>query len=786
MRPKPWLIAHIVAWNLLLLGAPEASNAQQRDPVVAAADSVGRPAEPADTYADPGVRTLIERARAERRARARGLSSFETTFRERLYAGLGGRLVRRERAMFHQERAARVYWDAEDAHIVHWLGVRQGVPIAGIGTEIDEAIRSDELFDFDIEILDPEDDHVTIGSDWALHPLADTAVAHYRFRSGDTLRIRFPGSDRTVTLIEAIVEPREARFDRIVGSLWFDQAEGVLTRAAYRPAIEYDFDREEPDDADDVPGFVKPLRATVDFITIDYGLQELRWWLPNRMAFDATATAGGLASMPVRLEWTFEDYVVDQPPSIDPENLPDGWTTWVDNKQEVVVVDGDTLYVDVDRIRVIDGDSVVIVRGDTLAIAEVRDRQRTRDDPLTAVLDSIPDERRAMIIVVPPISEVLSSPEIPEPLFSGSVDAFTDAELDRLRDRLGSIDVPGADLLGPRFDFGLWPGLVRFNRVEGIAPSVRLAFPTGVTSEFAVTPRIGIPEWEPGLELEWRKQTANNSFGVTAYRRLIDLGDWGRPLSFGNSFNSLVTGYDDGLYFRETGLEIAASHQGDRLRWEGSVFAERHQDAPEQTNASLPNLIGSRVFPANVRAERGEIVGLAGRLRAFSGVDPSDPALSATVWGEAATGDFDYGRLAVSSALIVPIGQWSAAVEGATGTTFGSAPNQRLFHLGGPYTLRAFEPGAAGGESFWFGRVELGRGFRVAPDSYGAGGSTFRITAFGDAAWAGPRAAFGTEGWQASVGAGFSIMDGFFRIDIAKAVEGGNSWRLHIYTDGLM
>jgi len=786
MRAKPCFVAHVVVWTALFPFAPKTLDAIQDVGSGAAADTLEVPIPPADTYAEPGVRALIERARAMHRSRAEGLSSFETTFRERIYAGLGGRVVRRERAVFHQERVARVYWDADEAHIVRWLGVRQGVPIAGVGTEIDDEVRSDELFDFNVDVLGLENnDQVTIGSGWALHPLADTAVAHYRFRSGDTLRIRFPGADRTVTLIEAIVEPREARFDRIVGSLWFDADEGVLTRAAYRPAIEFDLEREEPEDAEEVPGFIKPIRATVDFITIDYGLQELRWWLPNRMAFDATATAGGLATMPVRMEWTFEDYRIDQPPTIDPQRLPEGWTTWVETSHEVVV-GGDTLHVDADAIRVVRGDSVVVVEGDTLAIQEVLGAGRTRDDPLTAELDSIPDDRRPIIMVVPPIDSLLSYPDLPEPLFSGSVDAFSGAELDRLKDRLGSIRVPAVDLFGPRLDLGLWPGLVRYNRVEGLAPSARFVVPTGASSELVVVPRIGIPEWEPGLEIEWRKQTAKNSLGVTVYRRLIDLGDWGRPLSFGNTFNSLLTGYDDGLYFRETGLEIAASHQGARVRWEGSVFAERQQNAPQQTNASLPNLLGPRVFPPNITAERGEVVGVSGRLRAFSGVDPGDPVLSATVWGEAATGDFDYGRLAGSGVITVPLGPWNAAVEAGTGTTFGNAPNQRLFHLGGPYTLRAFEPGAAGGQAFWFGRLELGRGFSVASDGYGIGGSTFRLTAFGDAAWAGPRDAFGTEGWQASVGAGFSIMDGFFRIDIAKAVEGGNSWRVHIYSDGLM
>lgn len=749
-------------------GAAFDARALQESPV-----SVSRPI-PVDAYADEGIAGLIERALAQRKARAEGLTSFETTFRERIYAGLGGAALRRERAVFHQERAARLRWAAEGEHIIRWLGLRRGVPIVGLGVEFEDDLQDDDAFELDFDIIDPASEHLALGSEWALHPLADTAAYHYRYRSGDTLRIRFPGDNRELTLIEAIIEPREARFDRIAGSLWFDADEGVLTRAAYRPAIEYDFDREEPEDADEVPGFVKPIRARVDFITIDYGLQELRWWLPNRMAFDAVATMADLASMPVRYEWIFEDYLVDAEQTLDPgEDLPEGWTRWVDDDEEFLAPEGQTL-------------DVPVTEGRTGRRAE-RETERTRDDPLTAELDSLPARVHPIVTIVPPLDQLSSYPELPEPLFSATVDAFATAELDDLKDRLSSLHIPAAVALSPRLD--LAPGLrrLRYNRVEGLSVSARFAVPTGVTSEFAVTPRIGIPEWEPGVEVGWRRQTATGGFGITAYRRLTDLGDWGRPLSFGNSFNSLVVGYDEGLYFRETGFEVSASRQGRRTRVEGALFAERHRNAPKQSDASLPNLFGDAVFSDNIVAARGDVAGVSGRLRAFSSVDPGTPILSGSIWGEAATGDFDlYGRAAVSAALQLPVSEWTLALEGGAGRVFGEPPPQRRFHLGGSYTLRAFDPVSTGGDSFWFGRLELGRGFRIGDPTYDIGGSPMRITGFWDTGWTGPVDAFGTEGWRSSVGVGVSLLDGLFRIDIARAIRGGSLWRLHIYSDGLM
>jgi len=726
---------HSCAAVVVALGCaatPLAALQAEPQSAAAAADTLETRAIPEDTYADAGVRDLITRARRARQARAKGLASFELTFRERLYAGLAGRAVRRERAMYTQERAARVYWGADGKRVVKWLGVRRGVPMAGIGVEFDDDPHGDDAFDLDFDVLDPHEDRVFLGSGWALHPLADTASYHYRYRAGDTLRIRFPGASRTVTLVEVLVEPREGRFDRIVGSLWFDNDDALLARAAYRPAIDYDLDREEPEDAADVPGFMKPIRARVDYITVDYGLQELRWWLPNRMAFEGTATVGGLASIPIRLEWTFEDYAIDAPQTLDPreDEVPEGWSRWVEEDQE----------------------------------------RATRT-----------------IVIVPPPERLLTAPELPEPWFSGSADALTDEDVAQVTSRLSELDAPASPLPGPSFLWGLSPGLTRYNRVEGFSPGARLTWPTGTSTQLEISGRIGLSEWEPGAQVRWFRESPVGSLGVGGFRRLTGLGDWGNPLGFGNSINSLLTGYDDGLYFRETGLEVFGSKTGARARWDGRLFAERQQPAHKTTNASFPAAVGDRVFPDNVRADRGEIAGASGRVRVFSGVNPAAPVLSATVWGEAAAGDFDYGRIAASTALSAPLfGAWTGAIEVGSGTTFGNPSAQRLYYMGGPYTLRAFDPGSAGGEAFWLGRAEFGVGFRAGPSQYDSGGSAFRVTAFSDAAWAGPRSDFGTRGWQASVGAGLSIFDGLLRFDLARAVRGGDVWRLHIYADGLM
>jgi hypothetical protein len=773
--------------------------------------------EPLDAYADSQVQELMSRARAARAVRAEGLTSFELTFRERLYAGLSGDVIRRERAMYHQERAARVHWQANGDRIVRWLGLRRGVPIVGIRVEVDEDPADDDGFDLDFDFLDPSEDRIFLGSDWALHPLADTAALHYQYRSGDTLRIRLPGAERTVTLVEAIVEPREARFDRIVASLWFDDATAVLARAVYRPARDYDFLEEEPEDAEEVPGFLRPIKASIAYITVDYGFQELKWWLPNRMAFDGTAIIGGLARMPMRLEWSFEDYAVDAPTTLDPgeDALPEGWVRVVrssdkdedpgDWDDELGEAAGEAVQVSdqpggrarprgvvrrppspdsVDAPPRAPADSVAAA-AEPAEAEEPADVEEPADADVPA--DAEPEPRSTIVVIIPPEDSLLRSPELPEPLFSGRIDAFTAEELDELKGRLAGLRAPAEDLPPPRLAWGLSPGLIRFNRVEGFSPGARFSIPTGAVTRFETTLRIGVPEWEPHGELRLIRETAGGTLGLGIYRRLTDPGDWGRPLSLGNSLNTLLFGYDYGVYFRETGVELFGSRTGARTRWEGKLFAERHQNAPKTTDASLPHLIDDYLLPENIESMRGEIVGVSGRVRAFSGVDPTGPIASGTVWGEAATGDFDYGRLAVSAALATPLlGRLTGGLEIGSGTTFGTPPTQRLYHLGGPGTLRGFEVASASGEAFWMARAELGFGFKVSPAEYSPIGGAIRVILFGDAVWAGLRDEFGNDDYKIGVGAGASFMDGLLRFDIAHGVRGGDEWRVHIYTDGLL
>ncbi len=723
-----------------------------QEPSLAVLPEAARDTLPDDTYLDPEARLLVERARAARGHADTTLGSFEVTFRERAYLGLDAQRLRRERLLFRQERAARVHWRQGNERVVRWLGIRQQSAFG----------RAEEDPEITFAFLDPASDRLFLGDVWAVHPLADSAAVHYRYSSGDTLQLHLPALDRAVTMVEVVVEPRESRFNLVAASLWFDEETASLIRAVYRPARDFDLETDQPEDAGEVPGFLKPIRFATDWAIIEYGLQEFRWWLPSRMAFKGRGRIAGAATFPLEVEWSFEDYEVNVPEDLDPgPNLPLDW----------------------DR-RVLSGDS---------AQDGWRARQRRRrlrreaargevalDSVTVSAADSLAAEKAGTVVIILPPRDVLEgSPELPEPLGMGEP-LLTDDEIRAARDQLAGIELPPASPGKVRFIGPL--SLSRYNRVEALSIGVGVAVPTGEHTAFRVEGRFGVADLVPNGELRFERSTERSDIGFAVYRRLDPIGDWGNPLGLGNSVNALFLGTDDGQYFRATGVEIAAGKTASQLRVDGRLFAERHRTAEKNTDFSIAHLISGNEFQPVIVADSGDVVGLSGRLRVWNSPKALRTAVSGTVWGELGGGDFDYARIAGSTAAVVPLGsRFGAAIEVGAGVAGGEVPAQRRYYLGGPHSLRGFETGSRRGEDFWLARAEfaalLGRVDRFGPTR------AIRLVGFFDAGWAGER--LSTEGYALSVGGGVSLLDGLFRIDLAKGLNDGGVWRLYLYGDGL-
>src|SRR5436190_43241 len=136
-------------------------------------------------------------------------------------------------------------------------------------------------------VLDPAADYLRLAGDDAdgfVHPLSESSEADYRFASGDTTSLSLPNG-HTIRLLELQVRPRRADFKLMNGSLWFDADSYGLVRAVFAPARPFDIELDgDSGDADDIPAMMKPIRATVRYVTLEYGLYELRWWMPRYLA----------------------------------------------------------------------------------------------------------------------------------------------------------------------------------------------------------------------------------------------------------------------------------------------------------------------------------------------------------------------------------------------------------------------------------------------------------------------------------------------------------------------
>ena len=96
---------------------------------------------PPDTYSDPGVRSLVEAARAARERDESEILSYEGLLRERLYIGFTGLSFRRERTLLERERVGRFRWSREDGKSLQWTGLRQEVPLIGESDDAEGGVK---------------------------------------------------------------------------------------------------------------------------------------------------------------------------------------------------------------------------------------------------------------------------------------------------------------------------------------------------------------------------------------------------------------------------------------------------------------------------------------------------------------------------------------------------------------------------------------------------------------------------------------------------------------------
>lgn len=697
---------------------------------------------PRDTFADPGARQLLERARGFRDEADSSIVSYTAVVRSRVAAGL--RAALKDRTLFREEAASRVRWSRTDRTLVQPLAFRQQTPK---GVEVPESasgVAIDDLFDptqdriyFGLGRRDSTHHHDDDDDIWVEHPLVEGAERFYRYQSGDTLTIRLQDG-RVLRSIELRTLPRERSAHTVTGSLWIDPSTGAVAQAVYRLSRPMDLERDtnifdEDDDIERVPGLLRPFEFDLSLVVVEYSLWNFEHWMPRFMRLEGYIRAGFIrAPGALEMSYEIEDVVTETPQVL---------------AKESAVVDS--------------------VLRDWAPIQDHRTITRRNNG------------RDVRVIMPHESGRLLSSEQLPPPIWENAPEFASEGELRELYDRVSRLPTTGSpDRAAPEFTWGTrGADLLRYNRVEGLSVGARGAIRLPYV-DASLTGRLGFGDWHPNAELRLERSTHERLLRLEGYHALNAMDSHAGSLGIGNSVGALLLGRDDGEYFRATGARLSWLPPASARPWyELSAYAQRERGVDTETDASLQRLWnGDFRFRPALHADDADLAGATILLRPWWGTDPLAAQFGLELFLEGAAGDYEFARASATLRSAVPLSQRvRAGIELGAGTTEGDGPVQRWWLLGGPSTLRGYAGSSAVGTSFVRGRAEAAR-------TFGWGG----LTLFGDAGWAGERDAFEADDLLVSAGAGFSVLDGLVRIDIARALRVHTGWRLELYLDALL
>ena len=759
-------------------------------------------------FRDTAARTLLLRARSARMQQDSSLLAYDASAYQRLSVGIGLRAVGRDRLLFRTENVSRVRWSRSGGVLIDIKGQRSVFPSA-----------KDEAGEIDMDDASPIPyypgrDALWIGSGSGMakaevderelvHPLALGAEAYYRYATGDSLTITL-SDGVAIRLRELRIEPRRPEWKLSVGSFWFDVRSGQLVRAVYRLAVPLDIwavadeesqrDKEEakarggkPSNEEDVPSWVKgmlsPMQASLEAVTIEYGLYGGRFWLPRAQYAEGWARASFMR-IPFKMEEGFKytsvngtDSMPALPTTLTRRQLRDSLfgqdsTRWSDLAPEVR------------KERLSKLAHVDSVRRERQRVQRVTDCASTG---FYTRVDSRGEGALRTTVRLPCDSTVLSkSKELPPSIYESGEALFGSANRDEMLKELDFSLQPVWAPLPVQLSYGL--SLSRFNRVEGFSGGLSATQQLGKGYSWDATARLGTGDWSPNVDVGASRSNGRLTWRLGGYRRLaVANDDWGNPLSFGSSLGSLLYGRDEGYYYRVTGLELSRTlSRGGGFT--SRLFVERQGAVQKHVAFNISRALGggSEFFP-NITAQKATTAGLALRAQRSAGLDPmgwrffSDTRLEGgwTAFDSAATDvSRAYGRAAGEATISRGLGdRMSAALTVGGGVSRNAPLPQRGFYLGGAQTVRGQLLGAAGGltggEAYWLGRLEVG-------SARGA----VRPVAFGDLGWAGQRADWRHPGRPISgAGVGLSVLDGLIRMDLARGIYPRQKMRLDLYVE---
>lgn len=714
--------------------------------------AVRRPVTPehlATAFKTDEAKVLLERARIARMSQDSALLSYDVNAYQRISAGIGFSRLGRDRLVFRTEQAGRVRWQRDAGMWVDVTGARTvlpGIPDIGerearkgIARASDAMLPVPYFPGYEPLWTGPEAARPEIDENGPVHPLAEGSEAYYTYSAGDSIMVTLP-DHRVIRLRSLDIRPREAKWNLMVGSLWFEES-GQLVRAAYRFAVPMHIDafvlEEDPTAFDDVPAWVKPLmmpmHGEVSAVTIEYGMYEGRFWLPRVRAAEGTGTASFMR-VPFKVEQTFKYNSVnglDSLPRVSVTRAPR-------TRRSMSQCDTSEYRVTTTRRY---GDARI---------------------PVAMRMPCDPDV-------------LMTSPDLPASIYDSGDQLFDIKARESLISEALAMGAQPPFTLNPHnLPRPEWTPLLRqmrYNRIEGLSAGAEITQTLGGGCSFLGAGRIGIADRDPNAEVTLTRSNLSASVYASAYKRLTVAGDWGNPLSFGSSISAVLFGRDEGFYYRANGVELGGrTERGTPIDWR--FFAERERTAVPATSFS----VGGNNATPNIVAWTGTYVGTSMRVRHTHGLDPNGFRIFTDLRIEGAMGDSVYGRGALDLTLTEGFGQYAGALTLSGGSSVGALPPQRRWYLGGTHTVRGQSPDTAqAGDAYWRVRAEIGRTIQGA-----------RPVVFTDLGWAGDRNRPMEIGRPLSgAGVGASLLDGLIRFDVARGIYPRRQWRVDLSVEAV-
>jgi len=209
------------------------------------------------------------------------------------------------------------------------------------------------------------------------------------------------------------------------------------------------------------------------------------------------------------------------------------------------------------------------------------------------------------------------------------------------------------------------------------------------------TGRLGYGDLEPNARLDIVSETIERRLTFSVFRELAAVDEDARHLGLGNSLLAAIAGRDDGDYYRRSGVSLEwTPPQSERRDLRVRGFAEYQRGAASAIDHALFKLGNDAFrFREGLVADKGWLYGGQIELTPWWGSDPNLVQGGLEFRAEAATGDFEYARGMLVARLAVPLpADIHLGIEAGAGTSRGDVTMQRLWHVGGPSSLRGYDP----------------------------------------------------------------------------------------------